>query len=116
MALPPRVSFTLSDVAAIPFACVARRSRTAPLGIASKRGQWRADARFYCLVPPPRDRVPALSASPEEIGPWPGAEGATAPETLRQKDCRGRALWKAGAALFALWRSHRRGKPARCAR
>ena len=36
-----------------------------------------------------------------------GAEGATAPETLRQKDRVQTALWKAAAALAA----HRWGRP-----
>ena len=30
------------------------------------------------------------------MGPAAGAEGATAPETLRQTDRRGMKLWKAG--------------------
>ena len=34
-----------------------------------------------------------------------GAEGATAPETLRQKDRRGMMLWKAARSS----RAHRRG-------
>jgi hypothetical protein len=38
-----------------------------------------------------------------------GAEGATAPETLRQKDRAQTALWKAAAALAA----HRWGRPGR---
>ena len=42
----------------------------------------------------------ALRALAEEIGLRPGAEGATAPETLRQKDCQGRALWKAGSPFL----------------
>jgi hypothetical protein len=41
----------------------------------------------------------------------PDAEGATAPETLRQKDRAQTALWKAAAGLSA---AHRRGRPAHC--
>src|SRR3546814_20496651 len=37
-----------------------------------------------------------------------GAEGATAPETLRQMDRRGRTLWKAGGGIASA--PHRRGK------
>jgi hypothetical protein len=34
---------------------------------------------------------------PSEVGRLVGAEGETAPETLRQKDRRGMKLWKAAA-------------------
>ncbi len=44
----------------------------------------------------------------EETG-TSGAEGATAPEPLRQKDRQRTALWKEASARSA--GSHRRGKP-----
>jgi hypothetical protein len=36
---------------------------------------------------------------PAMFGSGAGAEGATAPETLRQMDRRGRILWKAGSGM-----------------
>jgi hypothetical protein len=62
---------------------------------------WHSRAFFYFFAVH-NARLCALSALAEETGFHPGAEGATAPETLRQKDCQGRALWKAGApSIFA---------------
>jgi len=55
------------------------------------------------------------SPSPEEpcgrdrpSGSRAGAEGATAPEPLRQKDRRSMALWKAAGPAWR-WAAHRRG-------
>src|SRR5690606_6391708 len=43
-----------------------------------------------------RGDLSKVSTTAGETGPWPGAEGATAPETLRQKDRSHTSLWKAG--------------------
>jgi len=43
--------------------------------------------------------ITAIQTNPAgETGLEAGAEGATAPETLRQKDRRGMKLWKAAVA------------------
>src|SRR5712691_13412649 len=43
-----------------------------------------------------------------EVAPWPqvrrrGAEGATAPETLRQKDCGGKGALESGGRALKAW-------------
>src|ERR1051325_11207552 len=67
---------------------------------------WHIDLRLRAstTVPPPRSTDsggPDISRSLRESPEKSGAEGATAPETLRQKDRRGMRLWKAGAARRA---------------
>jgi len=56
-----------------------------------------------------------LEDARERVSPDGTAEGATAPESLRQKDRAFRTLWKAPVVGFAM-ADHRRGNPPRLRR